>query len=45
MNYLLIIGDKEKDSNSVSYSKRGEESTSTLSREDFMKMLHKELEN
>ena len=45
VNYLLIIGDKERDSNSVSYRKRGEESTSTLPREDFMEMLHKELEN
>jgi threonyl-tRNA synthetase len=45
VNYLIIIGDKERDSKSVSYRKRGEESTNTLSREDFMEMLLNELEN
>jgi threonyl-tRNA synthetase len=45
VNYLIIIGDKERDSKSVSYRKRGEESTNTLSLEDFMEMLLNELEN
>ena len=41
-NFLLIIGDKEIEGNTISFRKRGEENTTTVSREEFLKLLSKE---
>ena len=41
-NFLLIIGDKEIEGNAISFRKRGEENTTTVSREEFLKLLSKE---
>ena len=42
--YTLILGDKEKDSNEVSYRLHGEKDTTTVSIEDFVKLLKEEIE-
>jgi threonyl-tRNA synthetase len=41
-NFLLIIGDKEIESNNISFRKRGEENTTMVSRDEFLKLLSKE---
>jgi threonyl-tRNA synthetase len=41
-NFLLIIGDKEIEGNTISFRKRGEENTSTVSRDEFLELLKKE---
>jgi threonyl-tRNA synthetase len=43
--YLLILGQKEVDDNSVSYRRSGSDETVTLSRKDFIKLLNKDIEN
>lgn len=42
-NFLLIHGDKEIAGNLISYRKRGEDNTFTVSREDFLELLAKEM--
>jgi threonyl-tRNA synthetase len=42
-NFLLIHGDKEIVGNLISYRKRGDENTFTLSREDFLELLAEEM--
>ncbi len=41
--YTLILGDKEKESDSVSYRKFGSQETTTLSMKDFIKHIEKEI--
>ena len=41
--YTLIIGDKERDNNLISYRKYGSEETITISLEDFIKQIKKEI--
>ena len=43
--YNLILGDKERDNEEISYRKFGSESTTTLSKEDFIKLLNDVMEN
>ncbi|MCC5813263.1 MAG: threonine--tRNA ligase [Leptospira sp.] len=42
-NYLLVLGDKEVSSKSVSIRKRGEEKTESMSLEDFWGLISQEL--
>jgi len=41
--YTLIIGDKEKESNTISYRKFSSEETITLSKEEFISQLKEEI--
>ena len=41
-NYLLILGDKEVESRSVSVRKMGEENTTTYTLDLFLEMIEKE---
>ena len=41
--YTLILGDKERDSKTISYRLRGSESTENLSVEEFIKRIEKEI--
>ena len=43
--YTLIIGDKEKDSKTISYRLRGSNETFNLSQKEFIDLLNKEIEN
>lgn len=43
--YILIIGDKERDSKLVSYRKLGSEETVSLSIDEFLKKLKEEINN
>ena len=43
--YSLIIGDKEKEEGKVSFRKYGEEETTTVSKEEFIKMIKNEVIN
>ncbi len=43
--YTLIIGDKERDNNQISYRLRGSNETFTLSLEDFINKLNEEIKN
>ncbi|HPE14273.1 MAG TPA: threonine--tRNA ligase [Bacilli bacterium] len=43
--YSVIIGDKEKDSNLISFRKYGEESTTTVTYDEFIKMLQDKIES
>jgi len=45
VNYTLIIGDKEKESNLISYRLRGSEETHNISIEEFIEKLNKEIED
>lgn len=42
-NYTVILGDKERDSHSVSFRRLGEEKTETISRDGFLTLLKGEL--
>ena len=44
MPYTLVIGDKERDSKSISYRLRGSEETINVSFDEFIKELNKRLE-
>jgi len=41
----LILGDKERDANTISYRKFGSQETVTLSKEEFIKMLSNDIVN
>ena len=41
--YSIIIGQKEVDNNNISYRTYGSEETITLSKEEFMALIEKEL--
>jgi len=43
--YTLILGDQEKDSKSISYRLFGEKDTTTVSQEEFIKLLRDEIDN
>jgi len=43
--FTIIIGDKEKETNTVSYRKFGEQETNTLKRQEFIDMLYNIIEN
>ena len=43
--YTLIIGDKEKDSNSVSYREFGSTETTNISTLEFIDLLKDEIKN
>lgn len=42
--YTLILGDAEKNANTVSYRLHGEKDTTTLPKEEFLKMLKEEID-
>ena len=37
--YTLIIGDNEKNNNTISYRLRGSKETTTISKEEFVELL------
>ena len=41
----LILGDKERDNNEISFRKFGEQETTTLSINDFIKMINDRINN
>ena len=41
--YTIIIGDKERDNNLISYKKLGEEKTITISKEEFLIQIKEEI--
>ena len=41
--YIIIIGDKERDNNLISYRKLGEENTVTISKEEFILKIKEEI--
>ena len=43
--YTLVLGDKERDNNTVSYRKHGEEKTTTVSISEFIDMIRDEIKN
>ena len=43
--YTLIIGDNEKNNNTISYRLRGSKDTITVSKEDFVNMLNENIKN
>ena len=43
--YTLILGQKEVDSNTISYRKRGTEETITITIDEFIKLLNGEIKN
>ena len=43
--YTLIIGDKEKDEQMISFRRFGQTSTQTVTKEEFINMINKEIEN
>ena len=43
--FTLIIGDKEKESNSISYRKFGTNETVTLSKQEFVEMIKSIIKN
>jgi threonyl-tRNA synthetase len=43
--YTLIIGDRELESNNISYRKHGSEETATVSKDEFIKIIKEEIKN
>ncbi len=43
INYILILGDKEKTDNTISYRHHGEQETTTVSLEEFIKLIKEEI--
>jgi threonyl-tRNA synthetase len=43
--YILILGDKEKESKTISYRLHGEQETTTVSIKDFVKLLKEEIDS
>ena len=43
--YTLIIGDKEKEEQMISFRRFGQTSTQTVTKEEFINMINKEIEN
>ena len=41
--YTLILGDNEKNNNEISYRLHGEKDTTTLPKEEFLKLLLEEI--
>ena len=42
--YTLILGDAEKENNTISYRLHGEKETTTLPKEEFLAMLKEEID-
>ena len=43
--YAVILGNKEVESNMVSYRKCGSEETTTIKKDEFIKMIEEEVKN
>ena len=43
--YTLVLGDKEKDNNQVSYRLHGENDTKTISVDEFIKLIKDQIIN
>ena len=43
--YILILGDNEKQDNTISYRLHGQKETTTLSQAEFVKLIKEEIEN
>ena len=43
--YMIIIGDKDRENGTVSVLRRGEDTTSEMSAEDFLSRLNKEVQS
>ena len=43
--YTLVLGDKEKDNNMVTYRKFGSQESTTVSISEFINLIHKEIQN
>ena len=43
--YAVILGNKEAESNMVSYRKCGSEETTTIKKDEFIKMIEDEVKN
>ena len=43
--YTLVIGDKEKDNNMVTYRKFGSQESTTISVSEFINLIHEEIQN
>ena len=43
--YTLILGDKEKQDSTISYRLHGEKNTTTVSQEEFIKLIKEEIKN
>ena len=43
--YTLILGDKERDNNEISFRVYGSDKTTTLSIDEFINLVHNEIEN
>ena len=43
--YMLIIGQKEVDNNTISYRRAGSEETTTVSIDEFIKLINSDIEN
>ena len=43
--YTLVIGDKERDNNVVTYRKFGQKESTTVSIDEFINMIHDEIRN
>ena len=41
--YALVLGNNERDNNTVTYRKYGEESTTTVSTDEFIDMLNEQV--
>ena len=41
--YMIVLGDKEIESRTIAVRKRGEQSTTTLSMDEFLSRFHKEV--
>ena len=44
INYTLILGDDEKNNNTISYRRHGEKDTTTVTIDEFIKLLEEEVE-
>ena len=45
INYTLILGDDEKNNNTISYRRHGEKDTTTVTIDEFIKLLEEEVEH
>ncbi|MGM9834576.1 MAG: threonine--tRNA ligase [Bacilli bacterium] len=45
MPYMLILGQKEVDNNTISYRRAGSDETTTVSLDEFIKLLNNDIEN
>lgn len=41
--YTLVLGNNERDNNTITYRKYGEESTTTMSTEEFITMIEEQI--